>query len=69
MSRYGIDFYGTGVRYGNAALVQFSAAPSYTVPKAYGAINVIWNTPTGAWTKFRLVRNKYGFPEPTAFDA
>ena len=62
MSRYGIDFYGTGVRYGNAALVQFSAAPFYTVPKAYGAINVIWNTPTGAWTKFRLVRNKYGFP-------
>jgi len=62
MGRYGIDFYGTGVRYGNAALVQFSAAPFYTVPKAYGTINVIWNTPTGAWTKFRLVRNKYGFP-------
>ena len=62
MARYGIDFYGTGVRYGNAALVQFNAAPFYTVPKAYGAINVIWNTPTGAWTKFRLVRNKYGFP-------
>lgn len=62
MGRYGVDFYGTGVRYGNAALVQFSAAPFYTVPKAYGTINVIWNTPTGAWTKFRLVRNKYGFP-------
>lgn len=62
MSRYGIDFYGIGARYGNAALVQFNAAPFYTVPKAYGTINVLWNTPTGAWTKFRLVRNKYGFP-------
>jgi hypothetical protein len=62
MSRYGIDFYGTGVRYGNAALVQFSAAPFYTVPKAYGTINVLWNNPSGNWTKFRLVRNKYGFP-------
>jgi len=62
MGRYGIDFYGTGVRYGNAALVQFSAAPFYAVPKGYGAIDLFWSRPTGTWTKFRLVRNKYGFP-------
>jgi hypothetical protein len=62
MGRYGIDFYGTGVRYGNAALVQYNVAPFYSVPKSYGAIDVNWNRPSGGWTKFRLVRNRYGFP-------
>jgi hypothetical protein len=67
MGRYGIDFYGTGVRYGNAALVQFSAAPFYSVSETYGSVNLFWNRPTGTWTKFRLVRNKYGFPLDTDY--
>jgi hypothetical protein len=62
MGRYGIDFYGTGVRYGSAALVQYSVAPFYSVPKNYGAIDVNWSRPTGNWTNFRLIRNSYGFP-------
>ena len=62
MGRYGIDFYGTGARYGNAALVQYSAAPFYSLPKTYGTIDLVWNTPTGSWSSFRLVRNRYGFP-------
>jgi hypothetical protein len=62
MGRYGIDFYGTGARYGNPALVQYSVAPFYSIPKNYGAIEVSWSRPTGSWERFRLVRNSYGFP-------
>ena len=63
MARYGTDIYGIG-RYGAGvlALVDFDATPFIAKPYNYAAINLSWATPTGDWSKVRLVRNRYGYP-------
>ena len=63
MARYGTDIYGIGY-YGAGvlALVDFDATPFVANPADYAKIKLSWSTPTGDWTRIRLVRNRYGFP-------
>lgn len=61
MSRYGIDYYGVGF-YGLDNPILFDANPFTAVPFDYGKLNLEWTKPTGAWSRIRLVRNRYGYP-------
>lgn len=61
MSRYGIDYYGIAY-YGPTNPVLFDANPFIATPYDYGKIILNWSDPSGAWSRIRLVRNKYGFP-------
>ena len=61
MGRYGLDYYGVGL-YGPATIVEFDASPFTARPVGYGAIDLDWVLPSGAWDLIRLVRNPYGFP-------
>lgn len=61
MSRYGIDYYGLGY-YGPDVTSTFTAAPATATSLDYSSILVTWTSPTGNWSKLKLVRNSYGFP-------
>ena len=61
MSRYGIDYYGIGY-YGPTNPVLFDANPFIARPYDYGKILLQWRDPSGAWSRIRLVRNRFGFP-------
>jgi len=61
MSRYGIDYYGIGY-YGPTNPVLFDANPFIARPFDYGKILLQWRNPSGAWSRIRLVRNRFGFP-------
>lgn len=65
MSRYGIDFYGSGVSYGTGSSTVYVADGFVAKSVDYGAIKLEWGTPKGTLDEslFRLVRNQYGFPE------
>ena len=62
MAIYSIDNYGSGF-YGR------TIGASFTVPNFQarsirgGRVHVTWETPGGAWTQFRLLRNFYGYSE------
>ena len=68
MARYGINYYGLST-YGTETPVAY-AANNFTATSGalgltetqYGAITLSWNSPTGYWSKIKLVRNSYGFP-------
>ena len=66
MSRYGLNYYGLAY-YGPDNPVSFVASNFTAKAYGYGSIQLAWNTPTGSWSKIRLVRNPYGFPV-NAFD-
>lgn len=63
MSRYGIDYYGLAP-YGTStdAFIEFDASPFVAKSVNYGKIQLTWTSPSGDWTRIRLVRNTYGFP-------
>jgi hypothetical protein len=68
MARYGINYYGLST-YGTETAVAY-AANNFTATSGavndlgtqYGAITLNWNSPSGNWSKIKLVRNSYGFP-------
>ena len=60
MSRYGIDYYGLAL-YGPDEYVNFYSNLTASA-SGYGSISLKWTSPTGSWSKLRLVRNPYGFP-------
>ena len=66
MARYGLSYYGIAY-YGPDNPVSFVASNFTAKPYGYGSIQLAWNSPTGSWSKIRLVRNPYGFPV-NAFD-
>lgn len=66
MARYGLNYYGLSY-YGPDNPVSFVASNFTAKPYGYGSIQLSWNSPTGSWSKIRLVRNPYGFPV-NAFD-
>ncbi len=66
MARYGLNYYGLSY-YGPDNPVSFVASNFVAKPYGYGAIQLAWNSPTGSWSKLRVVRNPYGFPV-NAFD-
>lgn len=61
MSRYGIDYYGLS-KYGPSTAVSFVAGNFKAQARGYGYIRVSWDSPSGTWSKLRLVRNSYGYP-------
>ena len=61
MSRYGVSIYGLSV-YGTDSPVAYAASGFTATSKDYGSILLKWNSPAGAWSKIKLVRNSYGFP-------
>ena len=61
MSRYGVSIYGLSV-YGTDSPVAYAASGFTATSKDYGSILLKWNSPAGAGSKIKLVRNSYGFP-------
>lgn len=61
MARYGYDFYGVGF-YGTPVFVEFDASPVDAQAVDYGKLLVSWRTPTGSWSRLRLVRDSFGYP-------
>jgi len=66
MARYGLSYYGQAY-YGPDNPVSFVAGVFTAKPVSYASIELSWSSPTGDWSKMRLVRNPYGFPV-NAFD-
>jgi hypothetical protein len=60
MARYGLSYYGIA-SYGPDNPVSY-VSPLEAVSTNYGRITVKWVSPSGTWSKIRLVRNSYGFP-------
>jgi hypothetical protein len=57
------EFYFANGYYGSRAPLQFSAEPVSAVALDYSTVLVSWNTPTGSYSDFRVVRNQGGFPQ------
>lgn len=72
MSRYGINYYGlTTSKYGAENPVSYIATNFDATPFTYvdqltslrrSIIKLEWNSPSGAWSIIRVVRNTYGYP-------
>lgn len=67
MSKYQEIIYGSGLVYGEASKVAFSAEPVEAVAISHSAIQVTWakpiNTELASYVGFRIVRNQDAFPE------
>ena len=61
MSRYGINYYGLA-NYGTESTVVYAASNFMAASIDYATIKLTWNSPTGSWSRIKLVRNSYGFP-------
>jgi hypothetical protein len=61
MSRYGVSTYGLSV-YGPDTSVAYVASRFTATAIDYGNILLEWDSPSGNWSKIKLVRNSYGFP-------
>lgn len=67
MSKYQEIIYGSGLVYGEASRVAFSAEPVTAVAISHSSIEVTWakpiNTEMASYVGFRIVRNQDAFPE------
>lgn len=61
MSRYGVSTYGLST-YGPDTSVAYVANKFTATSTDYGTILLEWDSPSGKWSKIKLVRNSYGFP-------
>ena len=52
-----------GAVYGNPPRTVLSAEPMTATALDYGQIKVTWQSPSGTFTKVRLLRNNNNFPE------
>lgn len=67
MAKYGVNYYGAS-KYGATPRLRLSVAPmsvlvSSSVSTGFRKVTISWQSPTGDFTRFRLVRNQAGFPE------
>ena len=62
MAKYGNNTYG-GTLYGQTPLLSFSVEPMAVTVISFSEVDVSWQSPTGDFTKIRLVRNQTGYPE------
>lgn len=62
MARYGSFLYGTAT-YGLQPRLAYSVGPMTITVLDFNKTYITWNTPTGNFTRIRLVRNQSGFPE------
>lgn len=67
MAKYQELIYGSGIVYGEASRVSFSAEPVSAVALSHSTIQVTWakpaNTSEASYVGFRVVRNQDAFPE------
>jgi len=61
MARYGISYYGLST-YGAESPVSYAVSNLKAKAITYGTIKITWDSPSGNWSKIKLVRNSYGFP-------
>ena len=62
MAKYGNVVYG-GAKYGVTPKLAFSVEPMSITVLNFTDIRISWVSPTGEFTKIKLVRNQFGFPE------
>lgn len=62
MAKYGNVVYG-GAKYGVTPKLAYSVEPMAITVLDFIKIQVEWQSPTGTFTKIKLVRNQFGFPE------
>ncbi len=62
MANYGNAVYGVS-KYGISPLLAYSVEPMALLVTDFHESYVYWKTPTGNYTKVRLVRNQNSFPE------
>ena len=62
MAKYGNFVYG-GATYGVTPKLAYSVEPMSLTVLDFSKIALTWNSPTGAFTKIKLLRNQFGFPE------
>lgn len=60
MVLYAQGFYGQDP-YGASIEVDFQVDPFIAVPFGYNSVRVTWSTPTGSWTRLRLLQSRVGF--------
>ena len=62
MAKYGNFVYG-GAKYGVTPKLAYSVEPMAITVLDFIKVQVEWQSPTGEFTKIKLVRNQFGFPE------
>jgi hypothetical protein len=62
VAKYGNFVYG-GAKYGVAPKLAYSVEPMSITVIDFTRVELTWQSPTGAFTKIKLVRNQFGFPE------
>lgn len=62
MANYGNALYGIS-KYGVTPLLAYSVEPMSLLVSAFNKAYIYWQTPSGAYTKVRLVRNQSSYPE------
>jgi hypothetical protein len=62
VAKYGNVTYG-GAKYGVTPKLAYSVEPMAITVIDFAKIRVSWQSPTGEFTKIKLVRNQFGFPE------
>ena len=62
MAKYGNFVYG-GAKYGETRKLAYSVAPLDVVVLSFYTTYLTWFSPSGTFTRIRLVRNQVGFPE------
>ena len=62
MAKYGNFLYGTA-KYGQTPKLNYSVEPMDIVVLSFSKTFVSWQSPTGTFSRVRLVRNQIGFPE------
>lgn len=60
MAVFGRDFYGL-VKYGADTYVDFKIDPFTALPDGYNTIRLNWTSPSGDWSRLRLLKNRSGF--------
>ena len=62
MAKYSNVVYG-GAKYGVTPKLAYSVEPMAITVIDFTKIEIAWQSPTGEFTKIKLVRNQFGFPE------
>jgi hypothetical protein len=62
MAKYGINYYGAST-YGATPKLSYSVEPMAITVLSFTKVLIGWQSPTGTFSRIRLVRNQNGFPE------
>ena len=62
MAKYGVNYYGA-TKYGQTPKLAYSVEPMSVTVISFTKVDLSWQSPTGAFTRIRLVRNQNGIAE------